>query len=109
MGLERLMGSLKSKVMRCVKMKKAYEKIEKSESMRIEMRSRKAQRIRTCPNVINHLVTAQNAKRWSEGKVHFQISIEILRMRLEKFQIRNYKVKDSITWLRNLTGVEYFQ
>uniref|UniRef100_A0A7N2KXG2 Uncharacterized protein n=1 Tax=Quercus lobata TaxID=97700 RepID=A0A7N2KXG2_QUELO len=44
MGLERLMVTLKSKI-RSLKMKKPYDKIEKSESMRIEIRSRKAQKL----------------------------------------------------------------
>ncbi|KDP24356.1 hypothetical protein JCGZ_25652 [Jatropha curcas] len=44
MGLERLMGNLKSKI-RSLKMKKPYDKIEKSESMRVEIRSRKAKKL----------------------------------------------------------------
>ncbi|KAL4652209.1 hypothetical protein ACB098_01G192100 [Castanea mollissima] len=44
MGLERLMVTLKSKI-RSLKMKKPYDKIEKSDSMRIEIRSRKAQKL----------------------------------------------------------------
>ncbi|KAI6700393.1 hypothetical protein NL676_014717 [Syzygium grande] len=45
MGIERLMGSLKSKL-RSLKMKKPfYNKIEKSDSMRVEIRSRKARKI----------------------------------------------------------------
>uniref|UniRef100_A0A2P2KBG3 Uncharacterized protein n=2 Tax=Rhizophora mucronata TaxID=61149 RepID=A0A2P2KBG3_RHIMU len=43
-GLERLMANLKSKI-RSLKMKKDYDKIEKSESMRVEIRSRKARKI----------------------------------------------------------------
>ncbi|KAK1297011.1 hypothetical protein QJS10_CPB15g00926 [Acorus calamus] len=46
MGVERLVGSLKSKL-KALKMtkKKPYEKIDKSESMRVEIRSRRAQKI----------------------------------------------------------------
>ncbi|KAI3452139.1 hypothetical protein Pfo_008804 [Paulownia fortunei] len=44
MGLERLMTSLKSKL-KSMKMKKPYNKIEKSESMRVEIRSRKARKL----------------------------------------------------------------
>jgi hypothetical protein len=44
MVLERLVVSLKSKI-RSLKMKKPYDKIEKSESMRVEIRSRKAQKL----------------------------------------------------------------
>ncbi|EXB85843.1 hypothetical protein L484_009689 [Morus notabilis] len=44
MGLDRLVGCLKSKI-RSLKMKKPYDKIEKSESMRVEIRSRKAKKI----------------------------------------------------------------
>ncbi|KAG9134310.1 hypothetical protein Leryth_025773 [Lithospermum erythrorhizon] len=44
MGFERLMSSLKSRL-RCMKMKKAYDKIEKSESMRVEIRSKKARKL----------------------------------------------------------------
>ncbi|KAG6715639.1 hypothetical protein I3842_04G004300 [Carya illinoinensis] len=44
MGLERLLMTLKSKL-RSLKMKKPYDKIEKSESMRIEIRSRKARKL----------------------------------------------------------------
>ncbi|KAE8022150.1 hypothetical protein FH972_007980 [Carpinus fangiana] len=40
----RLVVSLKSKI-RSLKMKKPYDKIEKSESMRVEIRSRKAQKL----------------------------------------------------------------
>ncbi|KAK1562847.1 hypothetical protein Q3G72_017906 [Acer saccharum] len=47
MGLERLMVNLKSKISRSLKMKinKHYDKIEKSESMRVEIRSRKARKL----------------------------------------------------------------
>ncbi|KAI8534326.1 hypothetical protein RHMOL_Rhmol10G0081400 [Rhododendron molle] len=45
MGLERLVVNLKSKLMRSLKLKKTYDKIEKSDSMRVEIRSRKARRI----------------------------------------------------------------
>ncbi|OIT39232.1 hypothetical protein A4A49_16987 [Nicotiana attenuata] len=46
MGLERLMASLKTRLRRCLKMKEPkYDKIEKSESMRIEIRSRKARKL----------------------------------------------------------------
>ncbi|OAY57029.1 hypothetical protein MANES_02G064800v8 [Manihot esculenta] len=44
MGLERLMVTLKSKI-RSLKMKKPYDKIDKSESMRVEIRSRKARKL----------------------------------------------------------------
>ncbi|KAL6961066.1 hypothetical protein U1Q18_038829, partial [Sarracenia purpurea var. burkii] len=44
MGLERLMVNIKSKL-RSMKLKKLYDKIEKSESMRVEIRSRKAQKL----------------------------------------------------------------
>ncbi|KAF8399210.1 hypothetical protein HHK36_015075 [Tetracentron sinense] len=44
MGLERLVVALKSKL-RSLKMKKPYDKIDKSESMRVEIRSRKAQKL----------------------------------------------------------------
>lgn len=44
MGLERLMVALKSKI-RSLKMKKPYDKIDKSESMRVEIRSRKARKL----------------------------------------------------------------
>lgn len=44
MGLERLVVSLKSKL-RSLKMKKPYDKIEKSESTRVEIRSRKARKL----------------------------------------------------------------
>lgn len=50
MGLERLMTSLKSKLKSIKVMKKGgasslYDKIEKSESMRLEIRSRKARKL----------------------------------------------------------------
>ncbi|KAK9700144.1 hypothetical protein RND81_08G219900 [Saponaria officinalis] len=47
MGLERLVETLKTKLMKNLKGKKAYEynEIEKSESMRIEIRSRKARKL----------------------------------------------------------------
>ncbi|KAL5582022.1 hypothetical protein UlMin_014464 [Ulmus minor] len=44
LGLDRLVVSLKSKI-RSLKMKKPYDKIEKSESMRVEIRSRKARKL----------------------------------------------------------------
>ncbi|KAJ6290567.1 hypothetical protein OIU78_026331 [Salix suchowensis] len=44
MGLGSLMVSLKSKI-RGLKMKKPYDKIEKSDSMRVEIRSRKAKKL----------------------------------------------------------------
>nr|DAD35190.1 TPA_asm: hypothetical protein HUJ06_005830 [Nelumbo nucifera] len=44
MGLERLVVTLKSKL-RSLRPKKPYDKIDKSESMRVEMRSRKAQKL----------------------------------------------------------------
>ncbi|KAG2403913.1 uncharacterized protein HKW66_Vig0108340 [Vigna angularis] len=44
MGLGRLVGSLKSKI-RSLKLKKPYDKMEKSESMRVEIRSRKARKL----------------------------------------------------------------
>ncbi|TKY50077.1 hypothetical protein E2542_SST27531 [Spatholobus suberectus] len=45
MGLGRLMVTLKSKI-RSLKMKKPnYDKVEKSESMRVEIRSRKARKL----------------------------------------------------------------
>ncbi|KAK6928005.1 hypothetical protein RJ641_006596 [Dillenia turbinata] len=44
MGLGRLMMALKSKI-RSMKVKKPYDKIEKSESMRVEIRSRKARKL----------------------------------------------------------------
>lgn len=45
MGLGRLVGTLKSKIRSLKIMKKPYDKIEKSESMRVEIRSRKAQKL----------------------------------------------------------------
>ncbi|KAK3013059.1 hypothetical protein RJ639_009659 [Escallonia herrerae] len=48
MRLERLMGTLKSKLSKSLRMKKGadnYDKIEKSESMRVEIRSRKARKL----------------------------------------------------------------
>ncbi|KAI4352294.1 hypothetical protein L6164_006561 [Bauhinia variegata] len=44
MGLGRLVVTLKSKV-RSLKMKKPYDKMEKTESMRVEIRSRKARKL----------------------------------------------------------------
>ncbi|KAJ1443052.1 hypothetical protein SESBI_00328 [Sesbania bispinosa] len=44
MGLGSLVVSLKSK-MRSFKLKKPYDKMEKSESMRVEIRSRKARKL----------------------------------------------------------------
>lgn len=44
-GLEKLVGNLKSKLLKSLRMKKAYDKIEKSESMRVEIRSRKARKL----------------------------------------------------------------
>jgi len=44
MGLGRLVGTLKSKI-RSLKLKKPYDKMEKSESMRVEIRSRKARKL----------------------------------------------------------------
>ncbi|CAJ1947314.1 unnamed protein product [Sphenostylis stenocarpa] len=46
MGLGRLMVTLKSKI-RCLKIVKKgeYDKVEKSESMRMEIRSRKARKL----------------------------------------------------------------
>ncbi|KAL9354901.1 hypothetical protein Peur_052871 [Populus x canadensis] len=44
MGLRRLVMILSSKI-RFLKMKKGYDKIEKSESMRVEVRSRKARKL----------------------------------------------------------------
>ncbi|KAF5747436.1 hypothetical protein HS088_TW05G00157 [Tripterygium wilfordii] len=43
MGLERMLVNLKSKTRSS--MKKRYEKIEKSESMRVEIKSRKARKL----------------------------------------------------------------
>ncbi|RDY10576.1 hypothetical protein CR513_04882, partial [Mucuna pruriens] len=46
MGLGRLMVNLKSKIRSLnLKMKKSYDKVEKSESMRMEIRSRKARKL----------------------------------------------------------------
>ncbi|KAL2895936.1 Glutamate--tRNA ligase 2 [Bienertia sinuspersici] len=47
MVLERLVGTLKSKLLKSFKGKKpyGYDEIEKSESMRIEIRSRKARKL----------------------------------------------------------------
>ncbi|KAL8118603.1 hypothetical protein AgCh_016208 [Apium graveolens] len=49
MGLENLIGSLKRKVMKGLKKNKAgvseYDKIEKSDSMRVEIKSRKARKL----------------------------------------------------------------
>ncbi|KNA12441.1 hypothetical protein SOVF_125700 [Spinacia oleracea] len=47
MGLERLMGTFKTKLRRSFKGKKPhdYDEIEKSESMRIEIRSKKARKL----------------------------------------------------------------
>ncbi|KAL1538879.1 hypothetical protein AAHA92_27571 [Salvia divinorum] len=45
MGLERLMSSLKSKLMKNMKIKNSYDKIDKSESMRVEIRSKKARKL----------------------------------------------------------------
>ncbi|KAL3844547.1 hypothetical protein ACJIZ3_001950 [Penstemon smallii] len=44
MGLDKLMTNLKSKL-KSIKTKKPYDKIEKSESMRVEIRSKKAQKL----------------------------------------------------------------
>ncbi|KAL5095674.1 hypothetical protein RYX36_000001 [Vicia faba] len=44
MGLGRLVGTLKSKI-KSLKMKKPYNKVEKSESMRVEIKSRKARKL----------------------------------------------------------------
>ncbi|KAJ8751841.1 hypothetical protein K2173_026038 [Erythroxylum novogranatense] len=44
MGIEKLVVSLKSKI-RSLKTKKPYDKIEKSDSMRFEIRSRKAKKL----------------------------------------------------------------
>jgi len=44
MGLGRLVVTLKSKI-RSLKLKKPYDKMEKSESMRVEIRSRKAKKL----------------------------------------------------------------
>ena len=47
MGLERLMGTMKMKLRKSFKGKKHlnYDEIEKCESMRIELRSRKAKKL----------------------------------------------------------------
>ncbi|KAF3656421.1 putative pentatricopeptide repeat-containing protein-like [Capsicum annuum] len=45
MGFERLMVNLKTKLRRSFKMKESYDKIEKSESMRVEIRSKKARKL----------------------------------------------------------------
>ncbi|KAL5739534.1 hypothetical protein ACOSP7_028422 [Xanthoceras sorbifolium] len=47
MGIERFMVNLKSKISRSLKMKNKpyYDKIDKSESMRVEIRSRKARKL----------------------------------------------------------------
>ena len=45
LGLERLVVNLKSKLRSLKVNKKTYDKIEKSESMRIEIRSKKARRL----------------------------------------------------------------
>ncbi|KAK9091076.1 hypothetical protein Sjap_024253 [Stephania japonica] len=45
MGLERLVMALKSKLKGLRPKKAPYDKIDKSESMRVEIRSRKAKRI----------------------------------------------------------------
>ncbi|KAJ8775024.1 hypothetical protein K2173_020028 [Erythroxylum novogranatense] len=44
MGIDKVVVSLKSKI-RSLKMKKVYDKIEKSDSMRVEIRSKKAKKI----------------------------------------------------------------
>lgn len=44
MGLGKMMTNLKSKL-KSLKVKKVYDKIEKSESMRVEIRSRKARKL----------------------------------------------------------------
>ncbi|KEH21845.1 hypothetical protein MtrunA17_Chr7g0221301 [Medicago truncatula] len=44
MGLGRLVGTLKSKI-KSLKLKKPYDKMEKSESMRVEIKSRKARKL----------------------------------------------------------------
>ncbi|KAG2713905.1 hypothetical protein I3760_03G001100 [Carya illinoinensis] len=58
MGLERLVVTLKSKIIRSLKTKKLYDKIEKSESMRFEIRSRKARKL-----IEKTLKTADSSKR----------------------------------------------
>ncbi|WOH10704.1 hypothetical protein DCAR_0730174 [Daucus carota subsp. sativus] len=48
MGLENLIGSLKKKVLKGLKKKTGvsdYDKIEKSDSMRVEIQSRKARKL----------------------------------------------------------------
>ncbi|PIA39540.1 hypothetical protein AQUCO_02600176v1 [Aquilegia coerulea] len=45
MGLERLVLNLKTKVLKALKPKKLYDKVEKSESMRVEIRSKKARKL----------------------------------------------------------------
>lgn len=47
LGFERLVVNLKAKIMKSLKMKKTanYDKMEKSESMRVEIRSKKAQKL----------------------------------------------------------------
>ncbi|KAF5184290.1 calcium sensing receptor protein, partial [Thalictrum thalictroides] len=45
MGLERLVMNLKTKVLKALKPKKLYDKVEKSESMRVEIRSKKARKL----------------------------------------------------------------
>ncbi|KAK8532251.1 hypothetical protein V6N13_131589 [Hibiscus sabdariffa] len=45
MGIGRMVGSLKSKLRSLKMTKKHYDKVEKSESMRIEIRSRKARKL----------------------------------------------------------------
>ncbi|CAL0314685.1 unnamed protein product [Lupinus luteus] len=44
MGLARFVATLKSKI-ESLKVKKCYNKVEKSESMRVEIRSRKARKL----------------------------------------------------------------
>lgn len=44
-SLEKLMGNLKSRLLKSLRTKKVYDKIEKSESMRVEIRSRKARKL----------------------------------------------------------------
>ncbi|KAJ0989645.1 hypothetical protein J5N97_008001 [Dioscorea zingiberensis] len=43
--LEKLVGSLKSKLKALKTKKKAYDKMDKSDSMRVEIRSRRAQKL----------------------------------------------------------------
>ncbi|KAE8684684.1 Tryptophan synthase beta type 2 [Hibiscus syriacus] len=45
MGIGRMVVSLKSKLRSLKTMKKDYDKVEKSESMRVEIRSRKARKL----------------------------------------------------------------